>query len=233
MAHPRSLLREYLEVLLITLIFAVFARTYVVQAFKIPTGSMEENLLVGDHILVNKFVYGASLFPLEGALLPTHRVRRGDVVVFKYPDDPTRDFIKRCIGLPGDEIEIVDKTIFVNGLKLEDQGYTYRTDPRNYPSSVFLHESYRDRDNYGPETVPEGHFFFMGDNRDNSNDSRFWGPVPADHVKGRAFLIYWSFEDARQSAGWPGYQGRAKQLGNVFLRFFTNTRWERSFNIVR
>jgi signal peptidase I len=233
MANARSLLREYLEVLLITLIFAIFARTYTVQAFKIPTGSMEENLLIGDHILVNKFVYGPSLSALEAAVLPTHKVRRGDVVVFKFPEDPERDFIKRCIGLPGDEIEIVDKTLFVNGQKVEDRGYTYRLDPRSYPRSVFLHDSYRDRDNFGPTTVPQGHYFFMGDNRDNSNDSRFWGSVPGEFIKGRAFLIYWSFEDGRESADWPGYQGRAKQLANVFLRFFTNTRWERSFNIVK
>lgn len=233
MAHSRSLLREYLEVLLITLIFAVFARTYTVQAFKIPTGSMEENLIIGDHILVNKFVYGDSFSAVDRALFPTRPVRRGDVVVFKFPEDPSRDFIKRCIGLPGDEIEIVDKTLFVNGQKVEDRGYTYRADSRVYPRSNFLHQSYRDRDNYGPTTVPDGHYFFMGDNRDNSNDSRFWGSVPADHIKGRAFLIYWSFEDAGESADWPGYQGRAKQLLKVFLRFFTNTRWERSFNIVR
>lgn len=233
MPHSRSLLREYFEVLLITLIFAVFARTWTVQAFKIPTGSMEENLLIGDHILVNKFVYGTALSRLEAAFFPVQRVRRGDVVVFKFPEDPTRDFIKRCIGLPGDEIEIVDKVIFVNGLRVEDQEYAYREDPRVYPSSVFLHEGYRYRDNYGPTTVPEDHFFFLGDNRDHSNDSRFWGPVPADHIKGKAFLIYWSFEHSDPSTEWPGYRGRARQLANVFLGFFTNTRWERSFNIVR
>ena len=233
MDGTRSLLREYLEVLLITLIFAVFARTYAVQAFKIPTGSMKENLLIGDHILVNKFIYGRSSSALESMLLPNRPVRRGDVVVFKFPEDPSRDFIKRCVGLPGDEIEIVDKNLFVNGQKVEDHDYTFRLDPRNYPRSVFLDDSYRHRDNFGPETVPDGHYFFLGDNRDNSNDSRFWGAVPAEFIKGRAFLIYWSFEDGRESVDWPGYQGRAKQLAHVFLRFFANTRWERSFNIVK
>ncbi len=233
MADSRSLLREYFEVLLITLIFAVFARSFAVQAFKIPTGSMEENLLIGDHILVNKFIYGAAPSALESILLPLHPVRRGDVVVFRFPEDPQRDFIKRCIGLPGDEIEIVDKVVFINGKRLEDDSYTYRLDPRTYPRSVFLHDSYRDRDNFGPITVPDGHFFFLGDNRDHSNDSRFWGSVPMEFIKGRALLIYWSFEDDRASAEWPGYQGRAKQLANVFLRFFINTRWERSFNIVK
>ena len=233
MPHSKSLLREYLEALLIAVIFATFARTYAFQAFKIPTGSMEENLLIGDHILVNKFVYGPVITPLERILLPAHEVRRGDVVVFKYPEGPARDFIKRCIGLPGDEIEIVDKTVFVNGKKLDDQSYTYRTDSSTYPRSSFLHEGIRERDNFGPETVPPGHYFFMGDNRDNSNDSRFWGPVPADYIKGRAFMVYWSFENGRESVDWPGYRGKAKQLANVMIRFFANTRWERSFLIVR
>ena len=120
--RPRSIGREYLEALLIAIIFATFARTYVVQAFKIPTGSMEQNLLIGDHILVNKFVYGAQVGAVERALLPGREVQRGDVVVFKFPEDPTRDFIKRCVGLPGDEIEIVDKKLFVNGEEVSEGG---------------------------------------------------------------------------------------------------------------
>lgn len=217
MEVSKSLLREYLEALLIAVIFATFARTYTIQAFKIPTGSMEENLLIGDHILVNKFVFGPTRTPAESFLLPTSALRRGDVVVFKYPEGPERDFIKRCIGLPGDVIEIHDKVISVNGEEIDDSAYTYRTDPQIYPRSVFLHESYRDRDNFGPYTVPAGHFFFLGDNRDNSNDSRFWGPVPAEYIKGRALLIYWSFESEREEADWPGYRGKAKQLVNVLL----------------
>ena len=233
MSYSRSLLREYLEALLIAVIFAVFARTWAFQAFKIPTGSMEENLLIGDHILVNKFVYGPASNPLERSLLPVRSVRRGDVVVFKFPDEPARDFIKRCIGLPGDEIEIIDKVVFVNGEELQDQGYTYRTDSHVFPRSDFLGPAQRERDNFGPQIVPPGHYFFMGDNRDNSNDSRFWGPVPAEYIKGRAFVVYWSFENGRESIDWPGYWGKARQLGHVMLRFFTNTRWERTFLLVR
>ena len=233
MKQSRSLLREYLEALLIAVIFAAFARTYCFQAFKIPTGSMEENLLVGDHILVNKFIYGPAMSPVGRWLMPSREVRRGDVVVFKYPDDPARDFIKRCIGLPGDEIEIVDKVIFINGQRLEDQGYTFHTDPHIYPRSQFLHESYRVRDNFGPLVVPPEHYFFVGDNRDNSNDSRFWGPVPANYIKGRAFLIYWSFDSDSESVEWPGYRGKLEQLTRVFLGFLSHTRWERSFHVVR
>jgi signal peptidase I len=155
------------------------------------------------------------------------------VVVFKYPEDPARDFIKRCIGLPGDRIEIVDKIVYVNGREVDDSNYTYRSDPRVYPRSVFLHEGYRERDNFGPFTVPEDHFFFLGDNRDNSNDSRFWGPVPAEYIRGRAFMIYWSFESDREAVDWPGYWGKIHQLSRVLFGFFTHTRWERSFRIVR
>ncbi len=233
MALSRSLLREYLEALLIAVVFATFARTWTVQAFKIPTGSMEENLLVGDHILVNKFIHGATVTRLESWLLPIHPVRRGDVVVFKYPEDPSRDFIKRCVGLPGDTVEIVDKVIYINGQRVDDASYTYRADVRTYPRSLLLHENYRYRDNFGPYNIPKEHYFFLGDNRDNSNDSRFWGPVPASYIKGRALLVYWSFESGRESPVWPGYAGRIKQLTTVLLKFFSHTRWERTFRLVR
>ena len=229
----RSIGREYLEALLIAVIFATFARTYVVQAFKIPTGSMEENLLIGDHILVNKFVYGSQFGEVEGFLLPGRAVRRGDVVVFKYPEDPKRDFIKRCAGLAGDEIQIIDKVLHINGKPVGESGYTFHADERIYPNSVFLAKDFRERDNFGPLVVPEGHLFFLGDNRDNSNDSRFWGPVPESYVKGRAFLVYWSFAAERQQSEWPGYLGRPKQLAQVAFSFFSNTRWDRSFRIVR
>jgi len=231
--QSRSMFREYLEALVIAVIFATFARTYVVQAFKIPTGSMEKNLLIGDHILVNKFVFGSTDAESDSGLLPTRSVRRGDVVVFKFPDEPNRDFIKRCIGLPGDKVEIVDKVLHINGNRVDDETYTYHSDSRVYPRSPFLHENYRLRDNFGPYTVPTGEYFFMGDNRDNSNDSRFWGSVPAKYIKGRAFLIYWSFRSEREPLDWPGYWGKAKQLSNVLIKFISHTRWKRSLQIVR
>ncbi|HSN88609.1 MAG TPA: signal peptidase I, partial [Thermoanaerobaculia bacterium] len=124
-AHDKSIFREYLEALLIAVVFATFARTYVVQAFKIPSGSMEQNLLVGDHILVNKFVYGPTASTLEEKLLPVRPVRHGDVVVFKYPDDPKRDFIKRCVGLPGERVEIRERILHLNGEPVDEEGYTY------------------------------------------------------------------------------------------------------------
>jgi signal peptidase I len=229
----RSITREYLEALLTAVIFATFARTYVVQAFKIPTGSMEQNLLVGDHILVNKFAYGPWAAGLEKSLLPMRPVRRGDVVVFRFPEEPARDFIKRCVGLEGDTVELVDKRLFVNGREVEDESYTYHEDSEVYPRSRFLRPSLRHRDNFGPYTVPPGHYFFLGDNRDNSNDSRFWGPVPERYLKGRAFVVYWSFRGSGEPVDWPGLRSKVRQLRYVFVNFFTATRWRRTFRLVR
>ncbi len=224
--------REYLEALLIAVIFATFARAFVLQAFKIPTGSMEENLLVGDHVLVNKFVYGPTASPLERMLLPNRAARRGDVVVFKYPDDPSRDFIKRCLGLAGDSVEIVDKSLLINGEPVDESAYVHFEDERTYPRHPLLAERYRLRDNFGPYTVPEGHLFCMGDNRDNSHDSRFWGPVPTSYVKGRAFMIYWSFRSESPAVA-SSPRSRLQQLLEVAVRFPSHTRWDRSFQLVR
>jgi len=225
-------LQEVGEALLVALIFALFARTWMVQAFKIPTGSMEENLLVGDHILVNKFVYGPALDRLERTLLPERPIRRGDIVVFKYPEDPSRDFIKRCVGLPGDEVDLRDKVLYINSRRVEEP-YTYFTDPTTYPESPFVPEHYRDRDNFGPFVVPPGQYFCMGDNRDNSHDSRFWGTVPATYVRGRALLVYWSVDVParrnRQIAEEPWWErtlDRTRLIGS-------RTRWGRTFRLVR
>jgi signal peptidase I len=226
----RSALRDNLEALLIAMIFAFFAKTFVVQAFKIPSGSMEKNLLVGDHILVNKFAYGPTMTDLERRLLPVSPLRRGDVVVFKFPEDPERDFIKRCIALPGDRIQLIDKQTFVNGKRLEESGYVYFADTRTYTrrQSLFLADGYRLRDNFGPYTIPEGHYFFLGDNRDNSNDSRFWGTVPRIYIKGRALLVYWSFDGDQEPLEWHGYHAKLQQFAGVARGFISQTRWERT-----
>lgn len=229
----RSVGREYLEALLVAVIFATFARTYVVQAFKIPSGSMEENLLIGDHILVNKFVYGEQLGLVEQIYLPGRAVKRGDVVVFKFPDDPSRDFIKRCVGLAGDEIRIVNKQLHINSAPVGESAYTLHSDDRIYPPSEFLDQDYRDRDNYGPFVVPDQHVFVLGDNRDDSNDSRFWGPVPEGFIKGRAVMVYWSFETPVGTVDRSGYAGRMKLVTDVAMNFFSRTRWDRSFQLVR
>jgi len=240
---PKSIYREYFEALLIAIVFATFARTFVVQAFKIPSGSMEENLLIGDHILVNKFIYGPAPSALERRLLPVRGPRRGDVVVFKAPAQPERDFIKRCVGLPGDRVQIVGKKLFVNGVPVEEEGYTYHTDPNVYPASRFSGQ-FRNRDNFAT-TVPVGHYFCLGDNRDESSDSRVWGPVPEANIKGRALLIYWSYDDQwrdddqrdrdrrRKETVWSRTWTRIKRVGHFLVRFFPDTRWERTFDLVR
>jgi signal peptidase I len=232
MNPEKSLLREYLEALLIAVIFATFARTWVVQAFKIPSGSMEKNLLIGDHILVNKFVYGPVISPLEEKLLPIRKVRRGDVVVFKFPQDPSRDFIKRCMGLPGDTIRMIDKDLYINDKLARDRSFTWYEDSESYPRDLFFRPR-RVRENFGPKTVGPESYFCMGDNRDNSNDSRYWGTVPESYLKGRAFVVYWSFAADEEPVDWPGFRGKLRQIGHVALNFFTQTRWDRTFRIVR
>ena len=172
---------------MIAVILALFVRTWVVQAFKIPTGSMENNLLIGDHLLVNKFVFGPTV-TLDRALLPVRDIRRGDIVVFKYPEEPERDFIKRVIGLPGDTVELRAKKVHVNGQPL-DEPYVHFLTPASDVSEV---TSMDVRERYGPVTVPADQYFVMGDNRDNSQDSRYWGFLPRSYVKGKAMMIYWS-----------------------------------------
>jgi signal peptidase I len=228
----KTFFRECLEALLVAFLLAVFARTWVVQAFKIPTGSMEENLLVGDHILVNKFIYGPARYRVEEVLLPIRPVSRGDVVVFKYPEDPERDFIKRCIGRSGDRVEIVDRVLHLDGEPVAEDAYTHHTDPVTYPDSAFVPEHYRARDQFGPFEVPAGHLFCLGDNRDNSHDSRFWGPVPRESVKGRALLIYWSVA-GREGAPEPPVEPWWRRPGEALRELAATTRWDRSLTLVR
>jgi signal peptidase I len=191
-AFKKSVLREYFESIVIAVILALFVRTFVVQAFKIPTGSMEENLLIGDHLLVNKFVLGPTESSLERTVLPIGSINRGDVIVFKYPEDPERDFIKRVIGLPGDAVEVRQKTVYINGSPLEEP-YAHYLQPAAFGSEGAEVTAFDVRERYGPVTVPANQYFVMGDNRDNSQDSRYWGFLPRELIKGRALVIYWSY----------------------------------------
>jgi len=219
-AYQKSTIREYFESIVIAVILALFVRTWVVQAFKIPTGSMENNLLVGDHLLVNKFAFAPALGTFERAVLPIREIRRGDIVVFKYPDEPERDFIKRVIGLPGETLELRNKRVFVDGQPLEEP-YVHFLEP--IPEGEVTSSDVRER--YGPVRVPENQLFVMGDNRDNSQDSRYWGFLPVSYVKGRALVIYWSFDGTPDPrAGQEGVLGRV--FGGL-TQFFARTRWER------
>jgi len=217
LAKQKSRLREYIEAILIAVLLALVVRTFVVQAFKIPSGSMIPTLLIGDHILVNKFIYGIKMPFKKNRFLILRQPRRGDIIVFSFPGnkkedgckslseniarrfsnawdnkniaylfhDECRDFIKRLIGVGGDRIEIKNKIVYVNGAPLEEP-YVIHTDRSNFIS---------DRDKFGPITVPYGKFFVMGDNRDQSYDSRFWGFVDMNEIKGKAFIIYWSWNN--------------------------------------
>src|SRR5512140_836476 len=166
--EKKSTFREYYEALLIAVIFVNFARIFVFQAFKIPTGSMEDNLKVGDHIIVNKFIYGPVPTPWK-SILPLRDIKRGDIIVFRYPLQPDTDYVKRVIGLPGDTVSVRDKNVYINGKALNEP-YVLHEDPMVYPPQQALPEPYRSRDQYGPYTVPVEHYFAMGDNRDRSSD---------------------------------------------------------------
>jgi signal peptidase I len=219
--------REYLEALIVATIFLAFTNAFVLKTFYIPSPSMTDTLLVGDHLFVNRFIFGPQQTVLERALLPGRAVRRGDIVVFRSPETPELDLVKRCVGLPGDVVEVVDKELYVNGGHVADETYTQHVDPFASPDET------KRRDNFGPITVPEVHLFCMGDNRDQSYDSRYFGPVPFAHVKGRAVLVYWSYGGETPDGNWPGWLPRLRQLLDTMLGFVPRTRWGRTFEIVR
>jgi signal peptidase I len=191
----KSAWRENIEAILLAIVLALFIRTFIVQAFKIPSGSMKETLLIGDHILVNKFLYGVKLPFTSTTIIPYKEPQQGDIVVFKFPEDPDKDFIKRVVGVAGDVVEGRDKKIFVNHEPL-NHDYGIHKDSRIVPGNI------QPRDNFGPLVVPEKSLFVMGDNRDHSYDSRFWGFVNLKSVRGKAFLIYWSWDKSNFGVRW-------------------------------
>jgi len=202
LAKSKSTFREYAEAIGMALLLALFIRTFIVQAFKIPSGSMIPTLQIGDHILVNKLAYGIRVPFLEDYVIDFSKPKRGDVIVFIFPEDRSKDFIKRVIGLPGETLEVRNKKVYINGKPLEDKYVHFIFPPEERaPGDVSFDVS--DKRDYGPVTVPERHYFMMGDNRDNSEDSRYWGFMPADYIKGKALFVYFSFTDpeARDSGG--------------------------------
>ncbi len=203
--RKKSIVREYAESIIIAVLLALLIRAFVIQAFKIPSGSMKPTLLVGDHILVNKFIYGIKLrvpfTALNYTLIPISSPKRNDVVVFIFPKETNKDFIKRVIGLPGDTVQIKNKQVYINNQPMEDLHGTH-SDQRIIP------EMEQPRDNTGPLVVPPGMIFVMGDNRDESYDSRFWGFVDQKLILGQAFIIYWSWDRTEFGIRWS-------RLGNL------------------
>ena len=190
----KSVFREYAEAIFIALLLALFIRTFIIQAFKIPSGSMEKTLLIGDHILVSKFAYGIHIpneIPFlniklfDDIILSQEVPKRGEIIVFKYPKNESRDFIKRVIGVPGDILEVRRQKVYINNQLYEEEHVWHTETPQN--------DRFVPRDDFGPVIVPPKHLFMMGDNRENSQDSRFWGFLNIDKVKGKALVIYWSW----------------------------------------
>ncbi len=200
----KSVVREYIEAFVVAVVLALFIRTFVVQAFKIPSGSMLQTLQIGDHILVNKFIYCFS------------EPERGDIIVFKFPKDPERDFIKRIIGLPGETIEIKRQVVYING-KLLDEPYI------NHEQRIREGNYIIPRDNFGPLYIPPRTYFTMGDNRDSSMDSRYWGPLKENMIKGEAFIAYWSIKPTENTDN----LSIVKQFINYIVTLADRIRWER------
>ncbi len=249
--YKKSATRDTFESLVVTVILAVFGTTFVLQAFKIPTGSMENTLLIGDHLLVNKFAF-ASHASGFWRLFPYREIRRGDVVVFKYPPsedqtEPGEHFVKRVIGMPGDRIRIVHRQVFVNGRPAAEPFVRHSYPDQDRPGDDFPPSDPDDlrgvtlnwsremlnhvRDN--ELVVPPERYFVMGDNREQSWDSRFWGFVPRELISGRPLLIYWSFETPRDEYVHNSLADRLGQTFDLVVHFLAKTRWRRTFGFVR
>lgn len=187
MPKRKHIVREYAESIVIAIILALIIRTFIVQAFKIPSGSMEDTLAVGDHILVNKFIYGTKIPFTDSRILKIRDPKRGDVIVFEYPEDPSKDFIKRIVGTPGDVVQVRDKKVYINNELYENPHEVHK-------EKEIIPQAQNPRDNTKLITVPPDAYFVMGDNRDRSYDSRFWGFVKDEKIKGLAFIKYWSWD---------------------------------------
>jgi signal peptidase I len=234
--QPRGFIAEWT----VTIILLLFGTTTLVQAFVIPTGSMEDTLLIGDHLLVDKLAY-APPGPVSKFLLPYEPVKRGDIIVFRYPVDIRQTFVKRCMGVPGDRIRLVNKQVYLNGKKLDEPYVYHKTEyiepyRDNFPSDPNVHISDSGQDMLehhvvnGEVVVPPDSYFAMGDNRDSSLDSRYWGFVPRDNIMGKPLIIYWSYDAPTEALSNPTIG--VDHLVDLLEHFFTKTRWRRTFMLV-
>ena len=243
----KGIVRDYFETIVICVVFVIFARAFVFQQSKIPTGSMIPTLLVGDYIMVNKFIYSPSSSWAESSLLPVRDIKRGDIIVFKYPEEPEKDYIKRVVGLPGEFLEIREKTVYINGIPLQEDYKRHETDmdPDSWarikegepPLSAAQPPARRWQSRLGTEDfaqvlIPEGHYFCMGDNRDNSKDSRSWGTVPRANIKGKAFIIWWSFSGEENDYIKTTMVERVKSIANKLIYFLPKSRYNRCLRFI-
>ncbi|MBU0983121.1 MAG: signal peptidase I [candidate division Zixibacteria bacterium] len=208
----KPLWREYLETGIIALVAAILLRVFVVSAYRVNSASMEGALYTGDYIFVNKLAYDYGGAP-----------KIGDIIVFKYPNNPEKDFIKRIVAMPGSLVQVADKVVYVDGEVAAIPPLSKNIDKRNIPGDLSF------RDNFGPYTVPEGQYFVLGDNRDDSRDSRFWGSVPLENIKGKAVFVYWSWEPSEDAPGWgfPYVIDAVQWVGHAIYHFPTAVRWGR------
>lgn len=233
---PRGVIAEWT----VTILLLLFGTTTLVQAFVIPTGSMEDTLLIGDHLLVDKLAYAPS-GPVSKYILPYSEVKRGDIIVFRYPVDIRQTFVKRVIGVPGDHIRLVDKQVFLNGKKLDEPYKYHKTDyidsyRDNFPGAPNSPLYERGQDMLekhvvnGEVVVPPHSFFAMGDNRDSSLDSRYWGFVPRENIIGKPLIIYWSYDAPTERLANPMIG--IDHITDLLQNFFVKTRWKRTFKLI-
>jgi signal peptidase I len=225
-ARRKSQLREWAESLLFTIIFVLVFTSYIAQATQVPTESMKPTILVGDHFFLDKIAFPANYPVILRSYLPRRSVDRGDIVAFKSPVDGNIPFVKRVIGIPGDTVMLQNKNLYLNGKKLEEP-YKIHVDSTVYEEDPWTPEELKVRDNYGPAMVPPDSYFVMGDNRDNSNDSRYWGFIARDEIIGKPLFVYWSYESDPYVLGEMSIREWLAGYGSIAIHFFTRTRWFR------
>lgn len=224
----QGVFREYFELIAETAIFVFFVMTFVVQASQVPTGSMENTMLVGDFLLVNKMAYADAKTRLEQLILPQKKIARHDIVVFKSLEEPGKDLVKRVIGLPGDKLEIKNKQVYINDEPITEE-FKLHKDSQVYEKNGYYRYDDSIRDNFAPVEVPPGHYFMMGDNRDESYDSRYWGFLPSDYVKGRPWVIYFSYDAEENTHLKTSIRDRLER----FVQYIPRARWGRILHIIK